>query len=181
MEEISKIKVEDLVEQAKVSKESFSELYRLFLPKIFSYVSWRVGSRTDAEDIVSEIFMRVVKNLSSYTSRPEATFQSWLYQIAKHAIADFYRRRKPQEVVVEELPEVVASFSLEEEFDTRALFAEVFQLLEKMFGREAEILRLKFSMGLKNNEIAVMLGLNEKSISSSVSKGIKKIKKMCLL
>lgn len=181
MDEISKIELETLVEQAKVSSEKFSELYRLFLPKIFSYVSWRVASRSDAEDITSEIFMRVVRFLPSYTPRKHATFQSWLYQIAKHAIADFYRRDQPEEIVVDELPEVVAWSSLEEEFDTKMLFLELCEVLKNMSGREAEVLRLKFSMGLTNKEIAVMMGLHEKSVSSSIAKGVKKLRKKASL
>ena len=176
MEDISKSTIDNLVEQAKVSKEKFVELYRLFLPKIFSYVSWRIGSRTDAEDIVSEVFIRVVKNLSSYTSRPGATFQSWLYQITKHAIADHYRRGKSQEIIMEELPETIIAPALEEEIDRKKLFTEIFEALKNLPEREAEVIRLKLSMGLSNKEIAETMRLKEKSVSSSVAKGFKKLR-----
>ncbi|HAZ31348.1 MAG TPA: hypothetical protein DCY61_01400 [Dehalococcoidia bacterium] len=47
---------EILVEKAQDAPEAFAELYDLYFPRIFRYVSWRVGNQTDAEDLVSDIF-----------------------------------------------------------------------------------------------------------------------------
>lgn len=175
MFEIKPEELEQLVQSSKVDKEKFTELYRLFFPKIFSYVAWRVGKKSEAEDVTSEVFVKVVRYLSSYKQKQGATFQSWLYAIAKTTIADHYRKRKSL-VSLEEISEVVIIETLEGDLDTKLLFKELFEVIQDLPEREAEVLRLRFSMGLTNQEIARTMNLREKSVSSSIAKGIKKLK-----
>lgn len=79
-----------LVRQAlKGSSAALAQLYRRYLDDVYRYVYIHVGTRADAEDLTSEIFLRMVENLYQY--RGPGKFRSWLMGIARHVVDDFWR------------------------------------------------------------------------------------------
>lgn len=77
--------------------ERVGDLMLRFLPTIRRFVSSRV-SESEIDDIVSLVLERASRNLRSVRAASVPRFRVWLYQIARHAIVDFYReadRRAP--------------------------------------------------------------------------------------
>jgi RNA polymerase sigma-70 factor (ECF subfamily) len=175
--EITTTSIEQAVEQARTDKTAIGKLYDFFFPKIFSYVSWRIGRETDAEDVVSDIFIKMVKNLSSYRAQKNGSFQSWLYCITRNTIIDYYRTHK-NSITLDELPEIkTEDVTLEEQLDAQEMFVKIINLLNDLPARQAEIIRLKFIAELQNKEIAQILNIREKSVSAAVAKGLMFLKK----
>jgi RNA polymerase sigma factor (sigma-70 family) len=76
---------------------AFEELYARYRPRIASYVLGMVGDHQRAEDIAQEVFIAALRRLRA-TERPIA-FKPWIYEIAKNAcIDDFRRARRTREV-----------------------------------------------------------------------------------
>lgn len=81
---------DELVRQAlKANPAALAQLYRRYLDDVYRHVYMRVGTRADAEDLTSEIFLRMVENLHQY--RGPGKFRSWLMGIARHVVNDFWR------------------------------------------------------------------------------------------
>jgi RNA polymerase sigma factor (sigma-70 family) len=79
------------------SDTAFEELYSRYSRQIGSYVRGMVGDYGRAEDITQEIFIAAVRRMRE-TERPIA-FKPWIYEIAKNACIDSFRRtRRAQEV-----------------------------------------------------------------------------------
>lgn len=78
--------------------EGLSALYRQFLPAIFGYIAARVPDRDTAEDLTSEVFLKMIEGICRLRSDEEAGFASWLLQIAKITVAGYYRKRARQPV-----------------------------------------------------------------------------------
>jgi RNA polymerase sigma-70 factor (ECF subfamily) len=74
--------------------EAISVLYRQFLPGIFWYIAARVSDRSIAEDLTSEVFLEMVEGIHKVRANSEATFASWLFQIARVTVAGYYRKRE---------------------------------------------------------------------------------------
>jgi len=74
---------------------------------IFDYLCRMIGNRTAAEDLVQEVFMRVLKYRTTF--REEGRFQTWLFRIARNLRADYFRRRGGVEEVSDEGVEVPSS------------------------------------------------------------------------
>lgn len=74
--------------------EALSILYRQFLPGVFGYIAARVPDRTTAEDLTSEVFLKMVEGISQLRATDEASFAAWLLQIARITVADYYRKRE---------------------------------------------------------------------------------------
>ena len=74
--------------------EALSMLYRQFLPGVFGYMAARVPDRTTAEDLTSEVFLKMVEGISKLRATDETGFAAWLLQIARITVAGYYRKRE---------------------------------------------------------------------------------------
>lgn len=74
--------------------EALSILYRQFLPGVFGYIATRVPDRATAEDLTSEVFLKMVEGIGHLRASDEAGFAAWLLQIARLTVAGYYRKRE---------------------------------------------------------------------------------------
>src|SRR5580658_9870819 len=82
-----------LVEKARQGDSlAFGSLVEPWRKPLFGYIYRMVTLRQDAEDLLQDVFIRVLEDIRSY--RGEARFKSWLFGIATHACLDHLRKRK---------------------------------------------------------------------------------------
>ena len=164
-----------LVEKAKNDSGAFSELYDLYFSKVFRYVSWRVGNKSNTEDLVSDIFTKALNKINSFKWQKGATFSSYIFRIAHNTIVDFYRTKHKRDYInIDDLPEITADSLLpDEDLDRRQLFKKLYQMIQELPERQAEVVTMRFFTGLKNKKIAEVLGISEKSVASSLCRGLK--------
>ena len=81
-----------LVTLAKTEPEAFGELYQRNVDRIYSYVYYRVGNATDAEDLTARTFYQALGNIDRYVDRG-VPFAAWLYRIAHNLVANHHRAR----------------------------------------------------------------------------------------
>ena len=176
--EVEKEKELQLVERAQVDADAFSELYELYFPKIYAYVSWRVGGESDAEDVVSDIFMKALVQLKTFKAKENASFSSWLYRIAHNTVIDFYRKNKRRITVdLEDVPEMQADdLSHEDVYQAKECFIQTQSFLRMLPRKQAEVVTMSKILGLKNKEIATILKIREKSVSSYLHRGLEKLR-----
>lgn len=71
-----------------------AHLYEQQAGRLYAYALRRVREPTDADDVVAESFRRAIEHLDRYEQR-HTPIAAWLYRIARHFIADQYRRTVP--------------------------------------------------------------------------------------
>lgn len=80
-----------LIERARRGdKMAIGTLYDEHVQAIYKYVRYRVDTDSLAEDITSEVFLRMVRALPNYVFTG-APFSAWLYRIAYNCITDMFR------------------------------------------------------------------------------------------
>src|SRR2546430_10053301 len=84
--------------------EALSVLYRQLLPGVFGYIAARVPDRATAEDLTSDVFLKMVEGISQVRATDEAGFAAWLLQIARFTVAGYYRKREHLPVLVSLAP-----------------------------------------------------------------------------
>ncbi|NIX54977.1 MAG: sigma-70 family RNA polymerase sigma factor [candidate division Zixibacteria bacterium] len=166
---------ETLVKQAQQNIEAFRELYNYYFPKIYAYVSYRLGRVQDTEDLVADIFLTAVQKLDQYEWRGSGSFTGWLFRIAHNRVSDFYRHRenKQETLPLAALPDLEAD--TDHPIDTilqKEKFDHLRRLINTLSPRRQEIITLKFFAGLRNQEIAHLLGLNERTIAAHLCRGL---------
>ena len=77
-----------------------AQLGRLFerhRSAVFNFLARTIGDRAAAEDLVQDVFVRVLKYRHTY--RDDHVFSTWLFRIARNARADHYRRQQATRTV----------------------------------------------------------------------------------
>ena len=111
-----------LVERAQQGdRDAFGSLVEPWRKPLFGYIYRMVTLRQDAEDLLQDVFIRVLEDIRSY--RGEARFKSWLFGIATHACLDHLRKRKRWRVEAQLIGEREATANPENIVHLRALMA----------------------------------------------------------
>lgn len=154
----------------------FINYYHQYFPAIYRYIGFRVGSRHQTEDLVSEVFLKALEHYSRYKVREHIPFSSWLFKIAKNTLTDFYRKNKKKTLNIEDIPEMIDLSPLPHtQVDTKFLFLKVKEIVDTLPKKQKEIVTLRLFGELKNKEIAEILSLSEKTIASTYMRAIAKI------
>jgi RNA polymerase sigma-70 factor (ECF subfamily) len=153
--------------------EQVTALYEHYHAGIFRYLYYRVGDRQTAEDLTSEVFLRMIRNLGQYRLQGSAApFQAWLFQIAHNLATDHFRRTNnhPQLPLAEHLaahdpgPDVSAEHHLSQEH-LRQAFARLNE-------DQRDVVLLRFVVGLPISEVAHTLHKSEDAVKGLQRRGL---------
>lgn len=153
--DLDKDKLRRIVDGAKKGdKDALSELCAYVYSRIYSYTFYRVSRAEDAEDLTSEIVLKVIKALG----KQRGNFHAWMYKIAKHALIDFYRKRAVRrETSLADMPHEVADKSVD--FARQVLTRERLRKgMQRLTEDQRQVIVLKFIEGYSNGEVAVQMG-----------------------
>jgi RNA polymerase sigma-70 factor (ECF subfamily) len=169
-----------LVLQVSKNPEAFRPLYRQYYPRVFAYVAYRVGTKQEAEDLTATIFMKVIEAIGGFEYRGAGTFAAWLFRIAHNEVQQFYRTLYRRDtVLLDDLPEIESGELLPDEaFARKEQFARLREALMMLSPRRQEIITLRFFGGLRNQEIAAVVGLDERTVASHLSRGLEDLKQV---
>jgi RNA polymerase sigma-70 factor (ECF subfamily) len=164
----------DWVARAANEPDAFTRLYAHYFPRLYAYARSRVNDDHEAEEIVAEIFLRVVEKLDRFRWRHARSFAAWLFRIAHNVLVDHARReRRVATAPLTDVPDLVSPTILP---DQAALDAEdgavLHQLLRSLSPRRQEIITLRFFGELRNQEIAHVLGIDERTVAAHLCRGL---------
>ena len=129
----------------------------------------RLSGRTDsAEEIVQEALLRVAKSWKMF--RGEAEFRTWLFRIVINAFRDWLNRRE-RSAPLDQLPEQITDKRADrpESAILRKEFQEyIAERVSALPARQREVLVLVTYEELSVSETAVVLGISEANVSSTL-------------
>jgi len=156
-----------LVEQAQQGKrEALEELYLLHFDRIYSYLHMNVGNRHDAEDLTTQVFVKMLESIGKFRWR-SAPFSAWLFRIAHNLAMDHFRASKRWQSE-EEVPEPdpgEGSAAEQEAFESIGR-QSMLELIQKLSHDQQQVLTLKFVFNFSNAEAATILDKTEGAIKS---------------
>ena len=157
--------------------ELFGRLYEQYLLRIFQYVSYRVGDRTAAEDLTSDIFNKALTNFTKYDSE-KAAFSTWIFSIARNTLIDYYRGRSREQKLQKETESevLVSSTSPEDEASRSEEVHKLRECLSLLNTNEQELISLKFSGEMTNREISQITGLSESNVGTILCRAVRKLR-----
>jgi RNA polymerase sigma-70 factor (ECF subfamily) len=166
-----------VIQRVRKDPQAFVHLYDSYFPRIHAYVRYRVPDPQDAEDLIADVFLRAIRKLGHFEWRREGSFAAWLFRIAHNLIVDYYREHRPVLLSLDSgdsLPELASHTpSPEETLAQEEAFQRMRALVATLSPRRQEIVTLKFFGGLQNREIAGILGLDERTVASHLSRGLR--------
>ena len=151
--------------------QEFLALYQEHLASIYRFVYSRVGSREEAEDLTSQVFMKAIRYLDY---EPNAkNMRNWLFQVAHTTIADYWRAfyRAPTsslEALLEEGWEGPT-----EHVKKSSATERVQSILQDIPGRFREVLTCRFLLDLSIRETAERMGVSTVNVKTLQYRALK--------
>lgn len=150
-----------------------------------AFIAKRVADEASVEDLLQEVFVRMQRGLGGL--KKESRLMSWIYQIARHAIIDYYRARdrQPERPVglASDLESMrPASLPVESSEGSGQLRTELAGCLRPMIQRLPENYRQAIILvdleGMAQHEAAARLGLSVSGMKSRVQRGRRQLRDM---
>lgn len=146
---------------------------------LFDFLSRMTGNPTMAEDLVQDVFLRVLKYRATF--RGEGRFETWLYRIARNARADYFRMRRPSETLDETALQVphqgdTPAEAMERDRDVVRLRRALLQLRED----KRELIVLARYRAMKHEQIAELLGIEVGAVKVRLHRAVQELRAIFL-
>lgn len=166
--------------------QAYQRLLEVYGPRLYGYFFRATGSCHDAEDLLGELMLRMVRTLKAYDDR--GRFDQWVFRIAANMIRDRIRRRKTNPVPASLSAEDDSGNSMAEQLpgrsvrvDQNLLGAEVSlelkDALAKLDDTTRHMVLLRHYGDLSFKEIADLFQCPLGTVLARVHRGIKALKK----
>lgn len=150
-------------------------LFDRYQAPLFNFYSKMTQDRTVSEDLVQEVFLRILRYRQTY--RPGTTFRTWMYQIARNTRIDQVRKVRPESPLTSEpLAPTRASDAAERQQEAQLLQRALMQLPED----KREVLVLSRFQELKYEEIARLLGCETGAVKVRVHRALQQLREVYL-
>jgi RNA polymerase sigma-70 factor (ECF subfamily) len=153
-------------------QKATKRLYQKYQSRLLNFILQKVKRPEDAEEILQETMISVLDSLPLF--RGDSSLYTFICSIARHEIADFYRRKKIKTFVFSRLPQledlVSQALSPERVLEEREFKKEILRTLKSLTEGYAKILRLKYIDGLSYKEIAKKLKKSVKAVESKLAR-----------
>lgn len=174
---MNELELQNAFEKAqKLDREAFGLIYDHFSEKLYRFIFFRVGHKELAEDILADTFVKAWTKIEQVSNAK--AFTSWIYQIAKNNVIDYYRVKKVT-VDLEEVVDILEDASSPIE-DANLMIEQrvVVELIEHLAPDQQQVIRYKFFEDLENIEIAQIMGRSEGSIRVIQHRAIIRLKEL---
>ncbi len=169
--------VEALVERARHGdREALAGLYDRYRDRVARFATGRLSDAEKAEDVTSETFEAMLRNLRSY--QPGTDFEAWLFTIAHRRVSDYFRRIGRRREV--ELDDAVhpASAGPEDDLVAAESLAEVARAFRDLRPDQQEVLSLRVLAGLSAAQVGEVLGKSEGAVRVSQHRALASLREL---
>lgn len=157
-----------------MNKQDCGFIYTQYRDKVFGFVRSKLFNRTEAEDVVQTVFLKVYSNLDKY-DETKASLSTWIYTITRNTVYD-YLKEKRDHPVLELFENTVDS---EEEPDDLILNNETLEelacALQKLPQDQRDIIILIYYKNLNRRKVAQMFGMTYGQLRYLHDKAMKRL------
>lgn len=144
-------------------EDAWGILFDQHYPRLYRFFYARLPSPQQAEDLAAEVFLEAFRSSDKFEWRGKP-FEAWLFGIAKHVLASFYRsRRVEDELHAENEPAVRDEY----------IAVEIRSILEQLPIEYRTALELRFMVGLSGAEAAEVMGRSHGAFRSLLFRAVR--------
>jgi RNA polymerase sigma-70 factor, ECF subfamily len=146
--------------------QAWTYLTNEFGTRLYNYLRRKLPDPQDIEDVLSETMAAAVRAIPTFDGN--VTLTTFLFSLANHKIADFWRKRQ----ATSELTELVIDHS---QSNASVEFQELLTQIDPL---HREVLLMRYHVGLGVDEIAVVLERTYKATESLLSRARMELRKV---
>ena len=171
---------EVILQMSQGDQKAYEQVFRRFYPKVHRFVLMLLKNDDDADDVCQMIFLKVWNKREKFTGI--ADFDSYLFILAKYTVINYISTKHIIPIDIDSIPDPYANAASPHDDvvakDTQLLIDMV---VENMPQQRQTIYRMSREEHLKNDEIALRLGIQKKTVENHLNLALKEIKKALYL
>ncbi|MBS4198116.1 RNA polymerase sigma factor [Bacillus sp. FJAT-49732] len=153
-----------------------SEWFHLYSNDVYNYLVYYTGS-TDVEDLVQEVFIKVIMGLKSY--KGQSSPKTWIISIARNvAIDDARKRNKKRNLSFDEQLISIDGDSPEKFFLQNEEKQALYNAIQMLKSNYREVILLRGIKDMTVSETAEILNWKEEKVRSTYSRALKSLRKL---
>jgi RNA polymerase sigma-70 factor (ECF subfamily) len=161
---------------ARGNGDAAARLFDHYHPRVFRYALGKLRHESEAEDVASECFARVLSELDRFRWRGGG-FEPWLFRIAYNLVVDRIRDRRREQTAA--IPDEEASGRGPDEIVLgHETASELQELLDRLVPEQREVLLLRFAAGLDVAETAAVMGKSQNALRQLQFRALSKVRSM---
>jgi len=147
----------------KLDRQTMGAIYNQYFSDVYRYVRYRINDDSGAEDIASEVFVRLLEAVQKKQG-PQTNLKGWLIATASNAVNDRLRRqyRRPTEALLETMLDEDAT--VQAQVDLREQTRAFRLAFDKLTSEQQHVLALRFGLGYSLEETAESLSKKSNTI-----------------
>jgi RNA polymerase sigma-70 factor, ECF subfamily len=166
----------DLAGARRREPAAVTRIYSAYAPVLFRFFVAAVGDRPTAEDLTGEVFKSAIEGLPRFRGPVEA-LGGWLFQIARHDLADHRRRQarslvQPLDDLLQEAALLGGAMDPEELALDRVEGERVLAALRQLTSDQREVLLLRLAADLTAAEVAGILHKSTEAVKALQHRGL---------
>lgn len=155
--------------------ERIEQIWKDYHSRLHGFIQSRVGDPTVADDILQEIFINIFSRIE--TLKDKNKLESWIYQITRNAIIDYYRSHRKMEQLPEHLAAPAEDLTDKERRESAKCLLPFIDNLPENY-REA--IMLAEIEGLAQKDVALKQGVSLSGAKSRIQRGRSMVKEMLM-
>lgn len=169
-----------LVDRARTGDvEAQGELFDQYWPRVVRFAFARCGNLQDAEDLASEVFLRMVEAIGRFEWRENIGFAAWLFRIAHNQVVSHYRRRGGTVPLPEEgQGEPADQTDLQLLAEVHLAASEIYRVAQRLPRAQQEVIQLRFAADLSLADTARILKKKENNIKQLQHKAVARMRQL---
>jgi RNA polymerase sigma-70 factor (ECF subfamily) len=146
-------------------REAVMDAYERYFPQLYPFVRLKVNDPTLAEDIVSDVFVRLLEALGT-DKAPQTHLRGWLFTVARNEIIAQGRKRQP--LSLGDMEDVMPAPDATPESQMMGIFdvQRVQHALKMLTSDHQEVLLLRFGQHLSLKDTAQLMGKSVGAVKS---------------
>jgi len=162
-------------------REALNTLMSNYWHPIYHFVSYKMSSLEDAQEITQETFLRAFRSLPNYKQQAGATFKTYLSRIALNLITDFWRKNG-RNLAVTDLAEYQELASSDDPPDMQTITQETREeiafLIRSLPKEQQQTIELRIIAGLPIKETATTMGKTEAAVKMLQQRALKNLRQL---
>jgi len=157
---------------------AFAELYDKYVDALFRFAFYRLSDQEVAQDIVSDLFLKLWQRLQEPNSKSIENLRAFLYQMARNLIADYYRSRAATLPLEQAIEVQNSGLGSEQNIHQQVSLAEIEKALKLLKPEVQELIILAHVEGLSHKEIAIIIGKNVSATRVMLHRALQDLRKI---
>lgn len=169
---------DQLLEQARdYDTQALAEIYDRYAEAIYRYLYRILGDAAQAEDLTSEVFLRLLQVLDTPRA-PRDRLQGWLYRVAHNLAMDCFRQGAKASIFALDERLAAAGDTPPDIVEKRQTHQRLRQAIGQLTRDQQQVILLRFAEGLKIAEVGQLMDKSEGAVKILQHRAIKRLKKL---